>query len=93
MIRTVLIVLGSITAAATADTLTIAQAVELGLKNNFSIRIARKTTEKSYNNRKLITGALLPTARVDGSAAQTHTSYHPETPALSTGSTGELRHP
>ena len=48
-----------------ADTLTLHEAIELGLNHNFSIRIARNNTEKNYNNRKLKIGALLPTVRVD----------------------------
>jgi outer membrane protein len=91
MIRQLLLLTGVIAAAVNADTLTIAQAVELGLQNNFSIRIARNTTEKSFNNRKLKTGALLPTLRVDGDAAQTNTHYQPETAVFNSGSTPELR--
>ena len=92
MIRLYLFTLTVLIAAGSrADTLTIAQAVELGLKNNFSIRIARNTADKSYNNRKLKTGALLPTVRVEGGAAQTRTRYTPETAVFSSGSNGELR--
>ena len=87
----ILLVSVMMTAAASADTLTIARAVELGLQNNFAIRIARNTTEKSCNNRKLKAGALLPTLRVDGSAAGTGTRYNPENAAFTSGSTGELR--
>ena len=83
-----------VTAGATiarTDTLTVTQAVELGLKNNYSIRIARNTTEKSYRNRKLKTGALLPTMRMEGAAARTGTRYTPESPTAVSGTTGELR--
>jgi outer membrane protein len=57
-----------------ADTLTINQAVELGLKNNFSIRLARVGNDRNYCNRKLKKGVLLPTLRLDGSAATTGSS-------------------
>lgn len=74
-----------------ADTLTIGQAVEVGLKNNFAIRIARNTTEKSYNTRKLKAGAMLPTIRVDGSAATTHTTYATAGGQQPSGNVNELK--
>lgn len=72
--KRILIALLTFSGTVAADTLTVNQAVELGLKNNFSIRIARVATEQSYNNRKLKTGAILPTVRVDGSATATNSS-------------------
>lgn len=82
--KQILFILVVFSATITADTLTIHQAVELGLKNNFSIRIARVATEQHYNNRKLKTGALLPTVRVDASAATTSSSVTQSTTGTAT---------
>lgn len=76
-----------------ADPLTLHQAVEIGLANNYAIRIARTTTEKSRNTRKLKAGALLPAIRVDGTAASTYTDYAENTATqhLASGRTNEAQ--
>ena len=55
-----------------ADTLSIADAVVTALANNYNIRIAHIEEQKAQNTRKLKYGAILPTARVDGSMAYTN---------------------
>ena len=56
-----------------ADTVSISDAVVTALANNYNIRIARIEEQKAQNTRKLKYGAMLPTARVDGSMAYTNT--------------------
>ena len=56
-----------------ADTVSISDAVVTALANNYNIRIARIEEQKAQNTRKLKYGAMLPTARVDGSIAYTNT--------------------
>ncbi len=55
-----------------ADTISIADAVEIALANNYSIRLARNDEQKAQNSRKLKYGALLPTVRADGSMTYTN---------------------
>lgn len=64
-----------ISRAAASDTLTAAQAVELGLANNYNIKIARNEATKADNTRKLRVGSLFPNARADGSATYSKTDY------------------
>lgn len=59
--------------AITADTVSISDAVVTALANNYSIRIARIEERKAQNTRKLKYGAMLPTARVDGSMTYSNT--------------------
>ncbi len=63
-----------------ADTLTVSRAVEIGLINNFSIRIARNESKKNRNNRMVGRGLMLPSLRLDGAAAKSRTSYYPPSP-------------
>ena len=56
-----------------SDTVSIADAVVTALANNYNIRIARIEEKKAQNTRKLKYGALLPTARIDGSMTYTNT--------------------
>ena len=56
-----------------ADTVSITDAVVTALANNYNIRIARIEEQKAQNTRKLKYGAMLPTARVDGSMTYTNT--------------------
>jgi outer membrane protein TolC len=61
---------------AASETLTAAQTVEIGLANNYNIRIARNNIVKADNMGKMKVGSLLPTARADGSATYTNTEYY-----------------
>jgi outer membrane protein TolC len=53
--------------AAAQDTLRIDQAIEIGLKSNFSIRIANNEARISENNNSLGNAGFLPTVTADGS--------------------------
>jgi len=58
-----------------ADTLTVAQAVQIALERNYGIRIARNEEAKAGNTRKLKVGALLPSASATGSLSYSNTDY------------------
>jgi outer membrane protein TolC len=68
------------------DTLTVEEAIKIGLKNNFDIRIARNSAEISNNNRGLGTAGFLPTLDASGSMGITKTSEDTNSP-FSFGST------
>jgi outer membrane protein TolC len=53
------------------DTLGLKQAVELGLKNNFQIQLARLEEKQANTNDLLKVGAFLPRVSVQGSGTQT----------------------
>lgn len=61
--------------SSTLESVTAAQAVEIGLANNYNIRIARNEVVKANNMSKMKVGSVLPTARTDGSATYTNTDY------------------
>ena len=67
MISSVLICFLSITLtyAQQADTLTIKQAIKIGLENNFALRIANNELEIAKNNNTLGNAGFLPTITAD----------------------------
>ncbi len=67
-----------------ADTLSLSQAVQSGLKQNYGILLARIETKKADNTKKLKTGYLLPQVSTQASLNHTRTdneSNSPLTPA------------
>jgi len=89
-LRTLLILLPLFTPVR-SDTLTLAGAVELGIEHNFSIRIGKVDEQKSENNKRLKTGALLPVLRLDAAGTKTATHYFSSTPPGAQLSVNELR--
>ncbi len=81
-----LLVTLALTSSVAGETLTAAQAVEIGLANNFNIRIARNDAAKADNTRKLKVGSLLPTATASGSATYSNTDYASSSSSSSYGS-------
>ncbi len=55
------------------DTLTEIQAIEIGLANNYAIKIAKNSTTKANNLKKLKIGSLLPFPRADASIEYSNT--------------------
>lgn len=74
-----------------ADTLTLPDAVAIGLENNYSIRISKIDEYKSTNNKQLKTGALLPSVRLDASGTKTASHYFSAKPPGAATSGDELR--
>jgi outer membrane protein TolC len=71
-----------------ADTLSLADAVRVGLANNYAIAIARNDQEKAQNTRKLKYGALFPTVRGDGSVS--HVTTDPSAAMDGTAASGSV---
>jgi len=70
-----------------ADTLNAAQAVEIGLENNYNIRIARNDAVKANNSRKLKIGSLLPYVRAEAGInhSETYAPLEQESVTFSAG--------
>lgn len=69
-----------------ADTLTVAQAIQIGLEHNFGIRIARNDAAGADNTRALKAGGLLPSLAATASSAYTTTKT--DAPATMPGGSG-----
>jgi outer membrane protein TolC len=86
MNKTFLFILLTIIPLWAQDTLTVDEAIKIGLKNNFDIRIARNTAKIADNNRGLGTAGFLPSLDASGSGGLSKSDEETNSP-FSFGST------